>query len=317
MSPRRPVVLAAIAAALVLPGSAAAQGLYAPPCRFVSQAEQHEQALRDVVRARKDFTFPASLALVERLDRDPAARRRGGGFFPMRPAEAAYLRDRVRAERDAGRIGRRLRDSEPLSGGISIEDDYPRGAFVRVRITRALTPAERRDLRAGVRFVRFQRVARSYRQLRRQQDRIDFDALRSEGIDISSTSPDIDRNAVDVEFSSPRPDAEDVIQERYGPGLLLVRIPSTFDSCASPDGYTVGADGRTLALSFGSSGSLVSSRVEVTESATQVSVAVVETLPPFQTADLRLYEAQVTLAAPLGDRRVVSTLTRKAVPPIA
>ena len=83
---------------------------------------------------------------MARLDRDPAAWRRGFAIadFPMTAREAAYFRDRDRVQDETHAVGS-YAEVDGLSGGVA-EDDYPAGAFVALRVTRPLTDSERQDL---------------------------------------------------------------------------------------------------------------------------------------------------------------------------
>src|SRR5207244_3164125 len=98
------------------------------------------------ISARTQSGLPHGRAYVERLDRDRAANKRGYATldFPMTAREARYFEDRSRVEQEANRVGQFVDRSPRLSGGISIEDDYPRGAHVRLRVTRRLRRSESR-----------------------------------------------------------------------------------------------------------------------------------------------------------------------------
>lgn len=300
--------------ALVLPAAARATP---PPCRLVTEADKREQRVQEAIEQRKGFELPHSHALVARLDSHPAARRRAMGLFPMRVVEAAYFRDRERASRDADRVGDRLRTSDPRYAQLSIEDAYPRPAYVRLLLTRRPAAAELRRLRDGVRRLEIGIVPRSHRSLGRQIDRV-FDAakaLAAEGIELQTGYQNPDRGSVTIEFSSNRDDAAAVLRERFGPNLVAIRRPATYESCTQPGSFRASADGRTLTLTYATSTDSLGARVQLLETANSVSVAIVETLPAIDGDVGTTKEVDVQLAAPLAGRRVVSTITRRTVAP--
>jgi hypothetical protein len=330
---RRAPGLLAVLAALAALAAVAAPGLVAAPavggspppagpaaevCRYRPPLPGREQRIRAAIRSRQQLTLPHARALVERLDRDPAARRRGFAEldFPMRPQDVAYLRDRTRVEDEADRVGRVVERVRGLSGGLSTEDDFPRGAYVLVRVTRPLRARERAAVAAVARRVRTRRVRFSERRLRAAADSLDADALARAGVQLQGWGVDTDRNAVEVEYSSDRPDAEDLIRAGRREPFVFARVPALSPTCTAPDAVAVAADRRTLTLRYTTSGSIdpALARVQVAERADRVEVVVVEQSPPFVTSDAVPRSVTVTLAAPLGDRRVVSLLTRRPLP---
>lgn len=285
-------------------------------CQYVRPLSAQQQYLREMAAARKLWGLPHSRALIRRLERDPRAQRRRdviGIDFALRAVEARYFRQRFRVQRQAGLVARRAEREEDLSGGVSIEDDFPRGAYVLLRVTRELSSAERAEFGRDISRLKLVRVARSERMLEEQQERIDWEALERDGIDVQSTSTSVSRNAVIVEFSSDRADAEAVLQERYGPGLIVKRIAPYTEECTSPDSYRVTNRGRTLVLRYITSGSAGAARVQLLESRNYVSVAVIEQLPPIRTSDAVARRVRVKLTRPLGSRHVVSTITRRTL----
>lgn len=70
-------------------------------------------------------------------------------------------------------------------------------------------------------------------------------------------------------------------------------------------------DGRVLVAYFGGSGSCPKDVRVAEESADRVVLELVDTVPPDTacTADFRMYEREVTLAEPLGDRQVIDAAT--------
>ena len=267
------------------------------------------------MHSRRLLSLPASRALVARLARDRAARRRGRAAygFPLRHTELAYLQDRERLQERADDAARIIERTRGLSGGSSLEDDFPRGAYLALRVTRALTRAERAALAGTGLRVRVLRVARSLRSLLRVQDRIDSSALEREGIAAHSTGPDVDRNVVEVVFSSDRSDAAAVLRARHGAAVRPVRVPALSPACTTPDAYDVAADDRTLTLTYTTSGGPdpALARVQLRELPDRVEVVVVEQLPPGLAIDAVRATATTTLAAPLAGRPVVSLLTRR------
>jgi len=329
----RRLLLAAVAV-LALVGAASAVPAQTPPppppppaegttCRYQPPAPKlsaRERRIRAAIAVRREFGLPRGRALVERLDRIRASLPRVKDIFPaipLRAREVAFFDglDRFAADPDVERAIRLVRRAPGLSGGVSFGHDYPSGGHLVIRVTRPLTARERAAIARLVPRLRIRRVVRSERALRAQQDRIDVDALRAEGIDVSETGVDTDRNAVRVRFASDRPDAEAVIQRRYGPGLVLVRVAALRPTCTAPDAYVASADDRTLTLRYTTSGSVdpALTRVQLRELGDRVSVAVVEQSPPARTADAVVREVGVALAQPLAGRRVISTLTRREV----
>jgi hypothetical protein len=201
-----------------------------------------------------------------------------------------------------------------LSGGISLEDDYPRGAYVLLRVTRPLTPREGRTLHRAARRLRIRHVRHSEEFLENRQDAIDFTRARKEGVVIWGAEVDNDRSAVDVTYSSDRVDAEAVLRRLYRGPLLFTRVPASTPGCSDPTSYRLDADGRTLHLRWGTSGSATNHRVEVKELPDRILVGGVDDFPPIITLDLVYREATVTLAASLGTRSVLSAETHKTVP---
>ena len=119
-------MLAPVLAALAL----VCHGQYAP----LTDEQQRQAALERYAEQRASFGFRSDIPYVEELI------RRGVweydvGYIPVTPAENRYLRlrDRLFLGRRAERYLRVRRD---LDGGISIEDDWPRGPYLLVRLTR-------------------------------------------------------------------------------------------------------------------------------------------------------------------------------------
>ena len=308
------VALVILAAALALPATTRAAS---PPCHFVTAAEKREQRLQETIEQRKGFGLPHAHALVARLDRDPAARRRSAGLFPMRAVEAAYFRDRERASRDATLVGDRFRTNDPRYAQLSIEDAYPRPAYVLLLVTRVPGTAELRRLRQGVRRLEVRVVPRSGASLGRQVDRVfrAAKALAAEGIELQEGSRNPERGSVTIEFSSSRSDAAAILRKRYGPHLVAIRRPATYESCTGPSSYRASEDGRTLTFEYETTPASRGARVQLEETAASVSVAIVDTLPALDNLIGTTKEVAVELVAPLAGRRVLSTTTRRTVAP--
>jgi hypothetical protein len=236
--------------------------------------------------------------------------------FPVTAREARYFNDRYRVSEEAGRVGRLADRVLGLSGGVSIEDDYPRGAYVALRVTRRVSAPRLRSFRRRARRLRLFRVDTSERSLRRLQARIEKDSKFQEaaGIALQSVGVRIELNKVDFEFSSDRPDSEALLRARYGPKVFLTRVAAWTPGCDNPDSYRLEPDGRTLTVFWETSGSARNHRVEVREIGDRVLIGAVSDFPPFITLDARGRSASVTLAGPLAQRRVLSIVTRKPVP---
>ena len=261
---------------------------------------------------RRTFGFRSDKAYVKRLV------RRGVweydvGYIPVTPRENRYLRLRNRL-RLGSRVDRYLRAHPDLSGGVSVEDDWPRGPYLLVRVTGDADRARRR-LRRLARFpghLRTRHVARSYRSLRRVQDRIDFDAPEADGFHVSSTYPAIDRNAVMIELITARGDADAYFRARYGPAVdtKVIAKRLTSPACGDLFDWRRGPDASSIIVGYESGGGTTFDHLEVVEHPDRVEVAIVVQEPNGPTtAESSRAEQPVSLAAPLGSRRVVDTAT--------
>jgi hypothetical protein len=306
----RPLVLA-VAATLLVPGGAAAS-----VCHYTPPKSRVRQQIDEDIAARAQWGLPRGRAFVARLERDPRARRRGLAIldFPMTKREAAYFHDRSRVEGETHAVGDYAEAISGLSGGVSTEDDYPTGAYVQLRVTRPLTEREVADLAGAARRLRVRQVRYPEEALRRLQDSIDFPRATRNGITIWSSSADIDRNAVALTYSARRLHAARVLHELYDGPLALTRVRASTPTCEDPTGYTVGSDGRTLRVGWGTSGSSSHPRVWVRERPGRVIVGGVVDEPPIVLDNLVGIDAKVRLSRPLGNRPVVSALTHRSVP---
>jgi hypothetical protein len=159
-------------------------------------------------------------------------------------------------------------------------------------------------------------VEHSESALRALQDSIDFDAAAVDGLHVSGTSVDIDRNRVVVDLMTERSDHAAYFGERYGP-LVITRVIAKQRSrpaCARARGYRLSRDGRTLRVLYHSGGGAEFERIELAQDRRRVRVGVVEDVPNgVRTDDLRYESRRVRLRRPLGARRVVDAATGRTV----
>jgi hypothetical protein len=295
-------VLAPVLASLAL----VCQGQLAPP----TKEQQRQAALEDYAEQRASFGFRSDIPYVKELI------RRGVweydvGYIPVTPAENRYLRLRDRLDL-GGRAYRYLRKRRDLSGGLSVEDDWPRGPYLLLRLTRNRA-AHEANLKRLVRFpknLRTVEVRYSERQLRRFANRIDPDLrkLDREGFYVSGWGPDITANTVEVELITARTDHAEYFRRRYGPAVTtkVIATERTREECADAERYEISPGGDSLVMHWGDSGDAEPDHVEVTEYADRVEIGVVQRLPNGgQTADLVPYTIRAQLSAPLGDRPVI------------
>ena len=264
---------------------------------------------------RRGFGFRSDKAYVRMLV------RRGtwayDGYMPATPREQRYLRLRDRL-RLGVRASRYLERRPNLAGGVSIEDGWPRGPYMLVRLTRDRA-RHARALRRRARFPRNLRTVRvpvSERALRRIQDRIDFDAHATDGFDVKTTTVDIYSSKVQVGLITKRTDHRAYFRARYGRHVrtFVIATAQTSPECAEIVGYDVSADGLTLTVRYASGGGATFDRAELVEHDDRVEIGIVEQGPNGpRTADYREGTATVTLSRPLGARRVVDATTGKRV----
>ena len=278
--------------------------LPAPP-----KLSKAERLLRETIAARRDYGFPHDRDFVRRVLANPAnSRPVFEGMFAMTRRERAYFaaRNSLTQTRRFRRLDAYMRRHRDEFGDLSIEDDYPRPAYLQLRVTRR--PAAHRTAirRFGIPF-RIELVRYTERELDAIQDAIDFDALEAMGIHAISAGGGAE-DWVDLEVATERADVEEVVLRMYGPAVRVhvVGPTPTFLECTRPDRYEVSADGRTLTVHFGESGSITPRHLEVVETDYGVDVGVVIETPFFTHADLRQYSLTATLAKPLGERVVRS-----------
>jgi hypothetical protein len=196
------MVGALVTAAVALAGGAPAEARMCPipTPRRPTRIERYQ-------RQRRTFGFRADRAYVRKLIRR-GAYEYDTGYIPVTPRENRYLRLRDKLEL-GDRARRYLHARKDLSGGVSIEDGWPREPYVLVRLTRRRAH-HTRALRRLARYphnLRTKLVRISERQLGLLQDRIDWDAAQADGFYVTSTGPDIDTGKVDVELITRRADA--------------------------------------------------------------------------------------------------------------
>ena len=137
-------------------------------------------------------------------------------------------------------------------------------------------------------------------------------ALAREGVDVLAWGPDIDLNAVEVEYVSSRPDAQALVVSRLGPLVhpTLVATARYREVCVRADTYRVGRSGRTLRIGWRTFKAYTFARLEVSETARTVRVGVIERAPHgFITLLGKAPTRLVRLKSPLGNRRVIDAET--------
>jgi hypothetical protein len=196
---------------------------------------------------------------------------------------------------------------------VSIEDDWPNGPYLLVRVTR-----DRERHQAALRRIypyrlRTATVRYSGQELGAVQDRVwaDDDALEAEGFDVRGLGVDIDRNRVMVQMVSARTDHEAYFQSRYGPAVTTFAVPDeTRIACARLHGARVSSTGRSLLLRWIYSIGEWLETVELTEPADRVKIGIVQRVPLFGGPDdAHEGRVRVQLSRPLGDRRVIDAAT--------
>jgi hypothetical protein len=295
---------AALLSALAVATPATAPAVCAP-------LPKPQPAIEGWIGWRKELGFRADRAYVRWLGHH-------GVFvydFPVTKPEARYLHRRERLALGP-KVTRYLRRHPGLSAGVSIEDDWPRDAYLLLRLTQ--DPERfRAALEARALFpnrLRLKQVAHSTRDLRRVQDRVsdDFKALDAEGLHVSTVSVDMDRNDVEVELITARPDAAAVFRRRYGPDVRVVVIARRVASpkCGTLYGYALGPDPSSLSISYETGGGQQFDHAVVQESPDAVRVAIIVQSPNgVHTLESEVAQQIVTLAAPLGDRPVIDLRT--------
>lgn len=295
-----------------------------PVCERERKVPAFDQDVRLAMQLRREFGFRADRAYVERLQRDPAARARqapeDGAAFPLTADEKPYFKDRYVVQDETGAVARYVGRIRGLSGGVSIEDDGERGAYVGLRVTRDLTKTERRALAQRARRLRLTRVRYSEAELEHTHRQVDDATTQSSPVDFQESGVDTDRNAVVLEYTSRSPDAADALKRRFGDRLVAIRRPVSRPACVAPTSYRVAADGRRITLHWRSEpGGLVGRpRAEVREVGDHVLVGGIENhttgavAPVYRPPVSRT--ARTTLSRPLGTRDLVAIRSGRKVP---
>jgi hypothetical protein len=309
------MLVSAVLASLALMGGAQ------EPARFCPQPQPQSKPpsrIERYMKARRQFGFRGGKAYVRKLIRR-GMWAYGAGSMPATAREKRYLRLRDRLALGAA-ASRYLIRRPNLSGGVSIEDDWPRGPYMLVRLTRD-RPLHTRRLKRLARFPRNLRTARvqvSERELSRIQDRIDFDAHEPEGFHIAGTTVDIYTGTVAIDLITRRTDHLEYFRARYGPYVrtYVIATELTSPECAEILSYRTAPDGLSLQLRYASGGGATFDHVELAEYDDRVELGVVEQGPNGpRTADYRVGEATVALSRPLGARTVIDATTGKRVRP--
>jgi hypothetical protein len=303
-------MLAALLSALAVTGGQPAE----PVCHGQVPVREGRPAgpLASAIRYRRSFGFRTDRAYVRRVQRRGRMDRELGIAFTRR--EWRYLRMRGRIEHSGGRVRAYLRRHADLSGGESIEDDWPRGPYLLVRLTRdqALHEAALKRIYRYPDNLRTVAVQHSERELRHVQDSIDFDAHGADGFFLVSTSVDIDLNRVVVGLITGRTDHAAYFAQRYGP-LVVTRVIATERTrleCRRSVGYRLSRSGRSLRVLYFSGGGARFERLELDEGRRRVAVGVVEDVPNGpRTSDLRYESRVVRLQRAFGDRVVIDAAT--------
>jgi hypothetical protein len=308
-------------AVLALAATPAATAVPANPAdgfcdgREPSAADRREEAITTLQQQRRERGMPASRAHIEALLDSPAARQRGsrldvGLQSPMTAAEYRYFRKVERLESRFERVARYLETHErAIHGSWAFADDWPRGPYLAVYVTRdAKRIRSAIDKRAGYPF-RVVRVEKSFRELERQEERIDARTLERLGIGVEETWIEPRRNRVEVTVSASRPDAAALVRARYGSDLAVTVVPPPppfTERCVRVHTYRLSPDGLRLTVPYDTDSWNSLARVFVAETAEAVTVGPIvripEDPPAFGTGALR--ETEVTLSAPLGSRQV-------------
>jgi hypothetical protein len=261
---------------------------------------------------RRMFGLPSGRRHVRRVQRSGARRDDQGYAFTRREWRYWDLRTRIELS-DKRRVERYLDRRPGLSGGISIEDEWPEGPYLQVLLTRDQAVHEP-ELKRRYRYrLKTALVQVPSAELRALQDRIsaDWDALEAEGFDIQAVGIDTEANRVDVSMISARADHQAYFHARYGAAVRTFAVPSDERlACARLDGVRVSSTGRSLVLLWTHSSGEELATVELTEHPDRVEVGIVEREPFFGGPDDAISgRTRVQLSRPLGDRRVIDAAT--------
>lgn len=285
---------------------ASARGADARLCRSARPLTREEGRFQAALHTHRVFGLPTSRRHIER---DLAHPYRPPGplvdpLGPLNKREYEYMRDRNTIERGVDDALAFLRRDPQLNGGLSVEDDYPRGAYLRIRVTRPIDRAAMRQaVLAPLRFrqVRFSQVELSAAA----NDRAGFDALRRKGIEVVTALPLLDRNRVRFDVRTDRADAERIVRRRYGPIVAAVRVlppPTTKPVCTGVTSVAIASG--SLTLSYLTNSEYVLDHVYVDERADEVRVAIIEQAPTGFVTDMAATRT-ATVDVELADREIV------------
>ena len=124
------------------------------------------------------------------------------------------------------------------------------------------------------------------------------------------------RNRVLVEVISAPPDAETVVERRLGRAVdaKVVATARERPVCVSVEIVSTSPELRTLSAGYETNSVYRFDHVEVRETAEEVRIGVIEIAPNgFVTLVAQYREAEVPLAAPLGNRRIVDAHTGRTL----
>ena len=297
----------------------------ATPCKPRPQPPMlpaFERRVREAQSARRGFDLPAGRRHVVRILRSPRSKYHYALDGPASPRELRYFRVRQHVS-DAADVAAQymLEEAPELYGGLSIEDDGERGAYVRVTITgdRAIHEPRLRERFPLPGHLRFAEVRFSLDELRAVQNEVSADsgALDRDGFDVRTIGADERANRVDVELVTRRRDPQAFFAARYGPAVrarVIARKPYSL-ICNRVQSYRPVRGGRVLALGWETNSAYEFVRVDVRETEHQVRLGFVERAPngPVTLAGVAGVR-RVRLSRPLGDRTVVSIVTGRRIP---
>ena len=207
------------------------------------------------------------------------------------------------------------------SGGISVEDDWPREPYLLVRLTR-----DRRCTSPGCkRLARFPDNLRTVEvALQRaaaappgQPDRRDRRELTAAGFELAAGAPDIDTNTASVELITARTDHAEYFRNRYGPVTTEVVADRAGPGSRAPTArlYEYRETAAACVLHW-STGSSSQARNGSSSRASRSRRGRDRGARPERNRDGRpdSHSSRVTLGAPLGDRPVIDAATGRRAP---
>jgi hypothetical protein len=272
-----------------------------------------EAAVKDFAAQRAEFGFRHDLPYVRYLIKQ-GVWEYDVGYIPVTKRENRYLR--LRDKLDLGRrASHYLHLHADVSGGVSVQDDWPREPYLLVGFTHDRAKYER-ALRRLARYphnLRTKTVRFSERHLDRLSDRIwdDSKKLRAIGFILEEGSSNTDTGKVEIGLITKRTDGAAYFERHYGP--VKVTVVATEESspvCTKSSSFKIAPDGMSLTVGWSSGGGAKAETIELTEYPDRVEVGAVErryngatTLEAFG------LEKTVALSAPLGERPVIDAAT--------